>query len=162
VFENIKSTVKYITRFSFSSVMWLPLTTVGVASNFRLYREKIIREITQRVHMQCMLHSLSWIRFKVDLTSVLYLQALQILHVCTSCLQELVIHCQNLHSRLLLQKQYNNTLPSSNFAAKFASEVLSASLEKSVRAVLVGDGVCLCFVSFLFSSFSFFKTEFCS
>lgn len=73
-----------------------------------------------------MLHLLSWICFKVDLTSVLDLQASQTVHVCASCLQELIIHRQNLPSRLLLQKQCNNTLPSSNFAAKFASEVLSA------------------------------------
>lgn len=55
MFENKKSAVKYITRFSVSSVVWLTLTTVGAASNFRLYKERIIRKVIQHVHMQSML-----------------------------------------------------------------------------------------------------------
>lgn len=82
----------------------------------------------QHHHVQSMLHSPSWTHFKVDFSA---LQALQLLQVCASCLQELVIHCQNLPSRLLLQKQCNNSLPSSNLEAKVASEVLSVQLKKT-------------------------------
>lgn len=137
--NNTPPTLKCLTRFSVSSVMWLPLTTVGAASNFRLYKERIIREVMQHDHMQSMLHSPSWTHFKVDFRS---LQALQLLQVCASCLQELVIHCQNLPCRLLLQKQCNNTLPSFNLEAKVASEVLSVQLKKTKPK----HQGCFCFV----------------
>lgn len=126
--NNTPMTLKYITRSSLSSVMWLPQTTVGAASNFRLYKERIIREVMQHDHVQSMLHSPSWTHFKVNFSA---LQALELLQVCASCLQELVIHCQNLPSRLLLQKQCNNSLPSSNLEAKVASKVLSVQLKKT-------------------------------
>lgn len=86
----------------------------------------------QQHHVQSMLHSPSWTHFKVDFSA---LQALQPLQVCASCLQELVIHCQNLPSRLLLQKQCNNSLPASNLEAKVASEVLSVQLKKNPQTI---------------------------